>query len=533
MKKIGFIGVGIMGKSMVRNLMKAGYELHIYARTKAKVEDVIGEGAIFHETISECVKDCEAVITIVGFPQDVEEVYFDSGNILDSAKKGAYLIDMTTTSPQIAEKLYEEGTKRGFHVLDAPVTGGDTGAREGTLSILVGGDKSDYANCQELFEAMGTNINYEGSAGCGQHCKLANQIMIAGTLSGVCEALTYAKEKGLDLNVFSKSVATGAAGSRQFDLFGPKIIEKDYAPGFFMKHFIKDMKLALIEANRSGLNLEVLTMFLPFMKSLKQTATEISEHRHLSNITSKSKLYRTRTERIERTMLEIKELTKYYGKNLAVDQVTFTVPNGQVGVLLGPNGSGKSTIIKSIAGLLRYQGEIRIKGIPARQIPAKRKFAYVPEIPNMFDALTVREHIEYVRMAYDSEITDEEIEKILKAFEMDDKQDKLGNELSKGMMQKVSICCALAVKPEVILLDEPMVGLDPAAIKMLKDVVLKLRDNGATVLISTHMLEMVENLWDVMIVMEQGHIAGSYTKADAQGKELDELFFEMTGGEKA
>ena len=238
-------------------------------------------------------------------------------------------------------------------------------------------------------------------------------------------------------------------------------------------------------------------------------------------------------KQVERTMLEIKELTKYYGKNLAVDQVTFTVPNGQVGVLLGPNGSGKSTIIKSIAGLLRYQGEIRIKGIPARQIPAKRKFAYVPEIPNMFDALTVREHIEYVRMAYDSEITDEEIEKILKAFEMDDKQDKLGNELSKGMMQKVSICCALAVKPEVILLDEPMVGLDPAAIKMLKDVVLKLRDNGATVLISTHMLEMVENLWDVMIVMEQGHIAGSYTKADAQGKELDELFFEMTGGEKA
>ena len=136
MKKIGFIGVGIMGKSMVRNLMKAGYELHIYARTKAKVEDVIGEGAIFHETISECVKDCEAVITIVGFPQDVEEVYFDSGNILDSAKKGAYLIDMTTTSPQIAEKLYEEGTKRGFHVLDAPVTGGDTGAREELFLFL-------------------------------------------------------------------------------------------------------------------------------------------------------------------------------------------------------------------------------------------------------------------------------------------------------------------------------------------------------------------------------------------------------------
>ena len=231
-------------------------------------------------------------------------------------------------------------------------------------------------------------------------------------------------------------------------------------------------------------------------------------------------------------MLEIKELTKYYGKNLAVDQVTFTVPNGQVGVLLGPNGSGKSTIIKSIAGLLRYQGEIRIKGIPARQIPAKRKFAYVPEIPNMFDALTVREHIEYVRMAYDSEITDEEIEKILKAFEMDDKQDKLGNELSKGMMQKVSICCALCIKPQVILLDEPMVGLDPKAIKELKEVILELKENGVTILISTHMLEMVENIWDVMFVMEKGHIIGSYSKEEVGDKELDDLFFELTGGEK-
>ena len=231
-------------------------------------------------------------------------------------------------------------------------------------------------------------------------------------------------------------------------------------------------------------------------------------------------------------MLEIKDLTKYYGKALAVDQVSFTVPNGQIGVLLGPNGSGKSTIIKSIAGLLRYKGTINIKGIPARQIDAKKKFAYVPEIPNMFDALTVREHIEYVRMAYNSDITDEEVEEILKAFEMDDKQEKLGNELSKGMMQKVSICCALAVKPEVILLDEPMVGLDPAAIKKLKDVTAQMRDQGATVLISTHMLEMVENLWDVMFVMEKGKIIGSYNKSEVGEKDLDALFFEMTGGEE-
>ena len=269
MRKIGFIGVGIMGRSMVRNLMKAGYEVHIYARTKAKVEDVISEGAVFHDSIADCVKDRDAVITIVGFPQDVEEVYFDSGNILDSASPGTYLIDMTTTSPMLAEKIFEEGTKRGFYVLDAPVTGGDTGAKEGTLSILVGGERQDYEACLPLFEAMGTNINYEGKAGSGQHCKLANQIMIAGTLSGVCEALTYAKEKGLDPDTFMKSVATGAAGSRQLDLYGAKIIAGDYAPGFFMKHFIKDMKLALIEANKSGIDLGVLSQVLANCEELE------------------------------------------------------------------------------------------------------------------------------------------------------------------------------------------------------------------------------------------------------------------------
>ena len=230
---------------------------------------MISEGAVFHDTIADCVKGREAVITIVGFPQDVEEVYFDSGNILDSAAPGTYLIDMTTTSPMLAEKIYEEGTKRGFRVLDAPVTGGDTGAKEGTLSILVGGDRQDYEACHSLFEAMGTNINYEGKAGCGQHCKLANQIMIAGTLSGVCEALTYAREKGLDLNTFVKSGSTGAAGSRQLDLFGPKIIEEDYEPGFFMKHFIKDMKLALIEANKSGIDLGVLSQVLANCEELE------------------------------------------------------------------------------------------------------------------------------------------------------------------------------------------------------------------------------------------------------------------------
>ena len=168
-------------------------------------------------------------------------------------------------------------------------------------------------------------------------------------------------------------------------------------------------------------------------------------------------------------MLEVQGLRKMYGKNLAVDQVSFFVPDGRVGILLGPNGAGKSTIIKSIAGLLRYEGMIRIQGIPSRELEAKRIFGYVPEIPSMFEALSVREHIQYIRMAYKSPVTDQEVESLLDRFEMTDKADKLGNELSKGMMQKVSILCALAVKPQVILFDEPMVGLDPQAIRELKE----------------------------------------------------------------
>lgn len=232
-------------------------------------------------------------------------------------------------------------------------------------------------------------------------------------------------------------------------------------------------------------------------------------------------------------MLEIQGLRKKYGNHLAVDGVSFVVPTGKVGILLGPNGAGKSTIIKSIAGLLRYEGGIGIQGMEAHKMEAKKVFAYVPELPAMFDALTVREHIEYIRKAYGSSITDEEAEAILKRFEMEDKQDKLGNELSKGMMQKVSICCALCIKPRVILLDEPMVGLDPKAIKELKEVILELKESGVTVLISTHMLEMVEGLWDVMFVMEKGNIIGSYNKEEVGDKELDDLFFELTGGEQS
>lgn len=237
-------------------------------------------------------------------------------------------------------------------------------------------------------------------------------------------------------------------------------------------------------------------------------------------------------ERGEREMLEVQNLSKTYGKYLAVDHVTFMVPSGKIGILLGPNGAGKSTIIKSIAGLLRYEGGIGIQGMSSKTMEAKKIFAYVPEIPAMFDALTVREHMEYIRRAYGSSITDEEIDQLLHRFELYDKQEKLGNELSKGMMQKVSICCALALKPQVILLDEPMVGLDPKAIKELKEVVLELRDAGCTILISTHMLEMVKEIWDIMYVMEKGKLIQVYTKEELGEKELDDVFFELMDGDR-
>jgi len=270
MKKIGFIGVGIMGKSMVRNLMKNGFEVHIFARNIEKVEDVIGEGAIFHDTIASLAKEKDAIITIVGYPHDVEEVYLEKGNILDSARRGTYLIDMTTSSPMLAKKIYEKSAQSGLHFLDAPVTGGELGAKNGTLAIMVGGHKADYLACLPVLEAMGVNINYLGEAGAGQHCKLGNQILVAGALSGVCEAFTYAKSKGLDLNEFMNAVSSGAGSSRQLEMLGQKIIDKDYNPGFYLQHIVKDLQLALIEANISELNLEVLSQNLANFQELEQ-----------------------------------------------------------------------------------------------------------------------------------------------------------------------------------------------------------------------------------------------------------------------
>lgn len=269
MKKIGFIGVGIMGKSMVRNLMKAGYQVSIYSRTRSKAEDVIAEGAIWHDSAAQCAKGQDAVITIVGYPKDVEEVYFGENGIIANADPGTYLIDMTTTSPKLAARIAEEAKQAGLHGMDAPVTGGDAGAKAGTLTILVGGERKDFEACLPVFQAMGKNIHYTGKAGNGQHTKMCNQIAIAGALAGACEAMVYAKNMGLNVGETLQAISTGAAGSAQMNNVASKAVEDHYEPGFFMKHFIKDMALADEEAREAGVTLDVLEDVLSICRKLE------------------------------------------------------------------------------------------------------------------------------------------------------------------------------------------------------------------------------------------------------------------------
>lgn len=270
MKKIGFIGTGVMGKSMIRNLKKAGYELYIYNRTKEKAEELIEEGAVWCDTPGECAKNRDVVITIVGYPKDVEEVYFAENGILENANEGTYLIDMTTTSPKLSMRIYEAGKMRGLHVLDAPVSGGDVGAKKGTLAIMVGGEKIDFEACQDVLAAMGTSIVYEGPAGSGQHVKMANQIAIAGAVSGVCEAIAYTKAMGVDVDTMIETIKGGAAGSWQLSNLGPKMASGDYAPGFYIKHIIKDMKIAEEEAEERELVLPILQKVCEMYQELER-----------------------------------------------------------------------------------------------------------------------------------------------------------------------------------------------------------------------------------------------------------------------
>ena len=228
-------------------------------------------------------------------------------------------------------------------------------------------------------------------------------------------------------------------------------------------------------------------------------------------------------------MLSISGVTKKYGKNIANDNISFAVGDGQIGILLGPNGAGKSTIIKCITGLLRFTGRIEINGFENSTTEAKRQLGYIPEMPAVYDLLTVSEHLEFIRRAYKE--TDEDYsQRLLERLELWDKKDKLGKELSKGMQQKLSIACALCHKPRVVVFDEPMVGLDPHAIKELKNIFRELKAQGASVLISTHMIDSVEDYWDVANIMMNGSFAATKLNDDSEGQSLEELFFQITEG---
>jgi 3-hydroxyisobutyrate dehydrogenase len=245
MSSIAFIGTGVMGRSMAGHLQKAGHSLHVYNRTKEKAQALIDAGARWHDSAGSAAAEADFVITIVGFPADVEQTYLAPDGVIARAKPGAVLIDMTTSSPLLAVRIAAAAAKRGLSALDAPVSGGDLGAKEARLVIMVGGDEAAFAKAKPLFELMGKNIARHGPAGAGQHCKLANQIAVAVGMLAWCEGLAYAKKAGLDPAAVHASISGGAAGSWAMTNLAPRALAENYAPGFYVKHILKDLRLAL------------------------------------------------------------------------------------------------------------------------------------------------------------------------------------------------------------------------------------------------------------------------------------------------
>jgi 3-hydroxyisobutyrate dehydrogenase len=258
--KIGWIGTGVMGISMCSHIQAAGYPIYVYTRSKNKAQKIIDNGAIWCENPKEVAKQAEVIFSIVGYPQDVEEIYLGENGLLEGATEGKILIDMTTSEPNLAEKIYKLAKSKKIEVLDAPVSGGDIGAKNATLAIMVGGDREIFETVKPLFELMGKTISYMGKAGAGQHTKMANQIHIASTMIGVVECLLYAQKAGLDLDTMIDIVGSGAAASWSLNNLGRRIVKKNYDPGFFIKHFVKDMGIALAEAKRMRISLPGLAL---------------------------------------------------------------------------------------------------------------------------------------------------------------------------------------------------------------------------------------------------------------------------------
>lgn len=258
--KIGWIGTGVMGTSMVGHLMNAGFAATVYNRTRSKAEALIARGAKWAETPKALAENSDVIFSIVGFPADVREVLLGNDGALTGSKPGNILVDMTTSEPSLAIEVYEMAKAKQVHSVDAPVSGGDVGAKNAALSIMIGGDKDVVEALAPCFHAMGKTIVHQGPAGAGQHTKMVNQVLIATGMIGVCEALLYGYKAGLDLPTVLQSVGSGAAGSWSLSNLGPRIMNNNFDPGFFVEHFIKDMGIALAESKRMGLSLPGLAL---------------------------------------------------------------------------------------------------------------------------------------------------------------------------------------------------------------------------------------------------------------------------------
>src|SRR5436190_3166118 len=258
--RVGWIGTGVMGRWMCQHLMTKGYKATVYNRSKDKAGPLLEQGASWADTPMQVAQNADVVFAIVGFPKDVREVFLGAKGALAGAKAGTALVDMTTSEPSLAREIYEAAKPKSVSSVDAPVSGGDVGAKNAALSIMVGGDSDAVEAVKPLFECMGKTIVHQGPAGAGQHTKMVNQILVASSMIGVCEALLYAHKSGLDATTVLQSVTTGAANSWSLQNLGPRIIARNFEPGFFVEHFIKDMKIALDEAERMNLALPGLAL---------------------------------------------------------------------------------------------------------------------------------------------------------------------------------------------------------------------------------------------------------------------------------
>jgi 3-hydroxyisobutyrate dehydrogenase len=258
--RIGWIGTGVMGSSMCGHVLTAGYRVTLHSRTKAKAQPLVDLGAMWAENPRTVAAQSDMIFTMVGFPQDVHTVYFGETGILAAARSGTVLIDMTTTDPTLSREIADRATTKGLSAIDAPVSGGDVGARNATLSIMMGGDRRTVQAVVPLFELLGKTIVHQGGPGTGQQAKLCNQIVIAGTMIGVCESLLYGHKAGLNLNRMLDSIRGGAAACWTLEHLAPRILQRNFDPGFFVEHFVKDMGLALEESTRMGLVLPGLRL---------------------------------------------------------------------------------------------------------------------------------------------------------------------------------------------------------------------------------------------------------------------------------